>query len=599
MKNIIYTSQTRMGFDMDRLLKMGIDRAYVWVLAKNNECLDAPEVILSRLEQIAQKAKAAADKGLEIYPFFNTINHPEGNYQLPPRYRRQRNLDGTERSAFICFRDSVRQEEMIRFAEAAARLGFKRMAFDDDLRDAFCYCDEHLNGFEPFRGKSRPEIAEILNGVLDHPEHEQLRLDWYRYKYEGMKDYARRLERAIHSVNPACRIGLCTSAKRCQDFSGRSPWPWAQFFHTDDAPIFLRLAGECYFDDLLSLAQSTGWHEYFNYLYPKHVERMLEICSAPSISYRCPGTVIFETETAMAATAAEIVHWACVPDFDVTGLSDLTGPAKKAVAKIRSQVSHLPVSPLALYVGHELGAYTPPNICATYGVTDDPISAYNITSLVGLPIVPMPTIPADQPAIMCCGYISRNMIKEMDRFVTEGGAAILDATAAKGYRVYGGQAAFAIEGPVSRHRYELDPDGQRDDTIAECLPDVVHLISGVQKDAACWQGYDLDGNMTGFTTAILPHGKGKLVVLGYNLSRTRSTLVRPQWQQRMLKMLDMAGVTFPVYWSGPAAVQCFYYGDKVALANYNTNQVTGKLVVEAGSDKSIELGSLELKFVDL
>ena len=222
---MIFTPQTRLSFDTDHLLRMGITRADVVPFSTNNECLAEPDTIVSNLQELARKAEIAAKKGLEVYPFFVTINHPEGNYEIPSRYRRQQNLDGSERSAFICFRDTVRQEEIIRYAGKAAELGFKRIAFDDDLRDAFCYCNEHLNGFEPFRGKTRDEIGRILNDVLTHPEYEELRIQWYRYKYEGMKEYAIRMEQAVHSVNPYCRIGLCNSAKRCQDFSGRKLGP--------------------------------------------------------------------------------------------------------------------------------------------------------------------------------------------------------------------------------------------------------------------------------------------------------------------------------------------------------------------------------------
>ena len=239
---------------------MGISRAYVSPYKTNNQGLPEPDVIHSNLEELAGKAEKAKKKGLEVFPFFVTINHPEGNYELPPRYRRQRNPDGSERSAFICFRDKTRQEEMINFTKKAAQLGFERILFDDDLRDAFCYCDEHLNGFKGFQGKSRNEISTILNNTLTTPEYERLRIEWYNYKNDGMEEYANKLRQGIHSINPECRIGICNSAKRCHDFSGRNPKKWLRLFSSDTAPAFVRLCGECYDDDLMHLAQSTGWH---------------------------------------------------------------------------------------------------------------------------------------------------------------------------------------------------------------------------------------------------------------------------------------------------------------------------------------------------
>ena len=113
MPKIVYTSQSRLDFDIGHLIDIGILRAYVTPFTTNNECLAEPETILSNLEQLARKTEVAAKKGLEVCPFFITINHPEGNYEVPSRYRMQRNLDGTRRPAFVCFRDKVRQEEMI------------------------------------------------------------------------------------------------------------------------------------------------------------------------------------------------------------------------------------------------------------------------------------------------------------------------------------------------------------------------------------------------------------------------------------------------------------------------------------------------------
>jgi len=211
-----------MNFDVDELLSMGIKRAYVAPYTTNNENLRDPSITLRNLEWLREKSESCRERGLDVYPFFVTINHPEGNFQIPDRYRLQRNLDGSVRPEFICFRDKVRQAEMIQFSQKAAELGFARMMFDDDLRDAFCYCDEHLRDFSPFEGLSRSEIASILNGVLTDPRSESIRIAWYRYKREGMEEYAKRLERAVHAISPSCRIGICTSAKRCQDFSGRS-----------------------------------------------------------------------------------------------------------------------------------------------------------------------------------------------------------------------------------------------------------------------------------------------------------------------------------------------------------------------------------------
>ena len=570
--------QTWLNFDIDHLLADGMSSAYVGPFARNNEALAAPEVILANLRQLYEKSLQAAEKGLEVYPLFVTINHPEGNFEVPSRYRIQRNLDGSPRPEFICFRDAVRQAELIRFATYAAELGFGRIAFDDDLRDAFCYCDQHLAECSALSDKSRDEVAVILNDILDHPEGEELRLAWYHYKSAGMKDFALRLTQAVQQVNPDCQFGIFNSAKRCLDFSGRHPVEWLQLFDTKQAPAFVRLAGECYFDDVLHLAQSTGWHAYFNQVFDRKTERMLEITSAAAIEYRSPGTVSFEAEAVVAATGVQNVHCCWPEGFDSSTWNDANDRVQDRLSRIVAELPSAPTSPLSLYIGHQLGAYTPADVAGRYGASCDPLSAYNITSLVGLPITVIPTIDNSPSAVLCCSYISRQMIQEIDAYVSRGGVAILDATAARCYAVYGGQTSLALDGPRSGHRYEIGPSGERETLIAHCGTEMTFLVSARQV-AHEWVGYDLQDEPTGVTSAIVPRDAGRLILLGFDLSRSGPALIRPEWRRRLVELLSRAQVTLPVYWNGPVGVQCNWYETKAALINYNTNKVHGELVV--------------------
>lgn len=595
---LAFTSQTRLDFDCDRLLAMGVRRAYVTPFATNNESVGDVGRLLHNLELLAHKAKEASRLGLEVYPFFLTIYHPEGNYRLPSRYRPQSNMDGSPRPACVCFKDPVRQDEAIALAVRAAELGFARMAFDDDLRDAFCYCDAHLGGFAPFRDLTRQAIARILNDVFDHPEHEDLRRQWYAYKFEGMKDYAVRLEQAIHAANPQCRIGICTSAKRAHDFSGRSVWPWARLFHTEDAPVFVRLCGECYDDQLMHLAQSTGWHAYMDRCYPPQLERMAELTSVPAIGYRSPGTVLFEAQSVIASARVPAIHWCWTEEFAQTGLSSHIVDSHQALIHLHERVPSPPRASICLYIGQEAGPYTPPLEQVDYGQVHDPMTAYNITALTGVPIIPTPRIEADsQATVLCSAYMSREMIRALDDHMARGGVAILDAIAAQSYRIYGGAAQFRLDGPCSGHRYELAPGGEREDWITQCPPETIWLIH-VESPLAAWFGYDIEGNPTGCTTALLAQGQGILIVLGFDLGLIGQRLVRPQWRERMLEMLRMAGKKLPLWWSGPPAVQVIDYGSRQGLINYNTQPVRGCLIVNGAAGARLDLAPREIRILD-
>jgi hypothetical protein len=595
----IYTAQARLDFDIAYLLQMGIKRAYVTPFAKNNECFCEPEIILNNLEKLKKKADLALLKGLCVYPLFITIGHPEGNFAMPARYRQQQNLDGSLRPGFVCFSDAIRQSEMLRFIQKATELGFARIAFDDDLRDAFCYCDEHLNGFRFFREKPRDEIKKILNGVLTNSEYEKVRCRWYEYKYEGMKKFAHCIEKTVHGINPACQIGIFNSAKRCEDFSGRNPWRWASLFHTEQAPVFVRLCGECYDDQLMHLVQSTGWHDYSNQCYPAEIERMLEISSVSAINYRSPGAILLESAAVEAATGLREILWAWTDDYINSDMPRHVSSLKESVNSSEMHKNRR-VSPIAVYIGHELGPYTPPNISIDYGATHDPITAYNITSLVGLPTTVTPVIKSEFKVIICSAFISREMTDKIDEYIAGGGVCILDSVAAKCYRWYDGNVEFEINGPVSLARYEMSPDGQREDTIADCPADsIFHIKSLRESQKHCWTGYDVRDDIIGQTTVIKQYGKGSLIVLGYDLSRAGTVLIRPAWRQRLLKVLSMAGINLPTYWSGPVAVQLFLYDNIAAMVNYNANSVNGDLVINNKTNQNINLKPFSIKYVDI
>lgn len=239
----------------------------------------------------------------------------------------------------------------------------------------------------------------------------------------------------------------------------------------------------------------------------------------------------------------------------------------------------------------------PINVSGEYGASQDPLTAYNILSLIGLPVIAVPSINSRQPAIICSAFISRSMISGIDEYVSSGGVAVLDATAAKNYRQYGGLVKFEIEGPISLCRSEISPSGSTDSYIAHCPFDSVFSVSSRQSWKS-WNIKNTDGELTGTAISIIPHERGKLVILAYDLSRTRNTLVNPSWRNRVLEILNFCNIEFPVYWDGPVAVQCLNFDNKVLLINYNTNRVQGRLV--AGKKHyEITVDPLDLKWVTL
>jgi hypothetical protein len=297
----------------------------------------------------------------------------------------------------------------------------------------------------------------------------------------------------------------------------------------------------------------------------------------------------------VANTGISNIHWAWADEFGEMGLAEEVAQLKGELGKLAERVSAPSQAPLALLIGEELGPYTPTNISVPYGATHDPMSLYGSVALLGLPVTcnwqPEPT----QPAILCSAYISRKMIRQIDQYVSGGGVAVLDAIAARCYQAYGGKAPFSIEGPHASYAYELGPDGDRETMISRCPPDCIYRVEAANPRAA-WRGYQWDNTAVGQTSCVLSCGQGKLIVLGYDLSRTGTMLVVDAWRQRLLAMLAAADVAVPIYWSGPAGVQVIDAGNQVALVNYNTNPVTGDLKTSEDSQPAITIPGHEIVF---
>jgi hypothetical protein len=192
------------------------------------------------------------------------------------------------------------------------------------------------------------------------------------------------------------------------------------------------------------------------------------------------------------------------------------------------------------------------------------------------------------------------MTEKIDEYIAAGGVCILDSVAARCYSSYDGNVEFEISGPVSPARYEMSPDGQREDTIADCPGDsIFHIKDSREPQKHCWIGYDVRDDIIGQTTIIERYDKGSLIVLGYDLSRAGAVLIRPGWRQRLLKVLSMVGINLPAYWSGPVAVQLFLYDNIAAMVNYNANSVSGDIVVNNKANQNINLKPFSIKYVDV
>ena len=159
-------------------------------------------------------------------------------------------LNSNERicSGFICPTNEESTNIMTDFIREVAKLGPDIILFDDDLDYAThmgsigCYCDRHLKLISDRLGYeiSREELIQKV--TEDKPNY--IRTEWLKLMGETLENYARDVRRAVDSVNPEVRFGLCSVMSQW-GADGTTPEKLAKLFAGNTKP-FLRLIGAPY-----------------------------------------------------------------------------------------------------------------------------------------------------------------------------------------------------------------------------------------------------------------------------------------------------------------------------------------------------------------
>jgi len=135
------------------------------------------------------------------------------------------------------------EQNMIDFVRAGARL----ILLDDDLvlsvrPGLTCSCDKHLRLFAERTGRewTREEIRALFSGAPS-PE----RTAWMDLTGETVMDFCRRLRRAVDSVDPTVRMGLCASYTH-YDLDGFDMRELVRLLAGEGNRPYLRLSGATY-----------------------------------------------------------------------------------------------------------------------------------------------------------------------------------------------------------------------------------------------------------------------------------------------------------------------------------------------------------------
>lgn len=575
-----FGSQSRMHFDPRKLREAGVKEIYVTPFQANCESFQDVGTFRKNILFLKEKAEQLRAEWPDVRVAINmfTICHPEGNFRVPERFRPQQNLDGSLRPGFVCFLDRQRQKELLQMYRIIAEEGFDHVIIDDDFRDAFCFCNEHLQKFEPFRKRSRKEIISLFNNPLPSVEEIALRRQWLDFKREGLFSFARKIEGTLHAVNPRLRIGICISAKRCNDLSGRNTREWIALFDSVDAPVFVRLAGEHYTESVIGISQSIGWHQYYRALIPSGTEMMAEVTYVFPVSFKSPALIRLEI-AAHLASGEEKVLLAWTDDYQYNGGWKMLEESKKELEMIKQKSQK---------VTHSLGiaVYAPEN-CTEYMPLNEvekgePIRAYQGFALMGFPVKMVRCIEPSSRLTVLTGYLPEQVRDEIVNFLEQGGVLVIDGLAARSFQriVSSDIVDYDIGDQISGLRFEkVISTGETIDELAGFPPDAVYSLKVRENVQATTEViselYDVDNKLVGSGALIYRAMAGWVMVLAYDLSRVHYRVASDAYRMLFNTLFQKVGYQPEVQVHGDLFVQPLLFKSpqrRIILINYNSYQ---------------------------
>ena len=138
---------------------------------------------------------------------------------------------------------------------------------DDDFRslnhsDAFgCFCSLHARAVSEKLGREI-DSSQLLEAVTRNTEEGRaVRKAWLEVNFEGQSKAAARIEQAVHSVDPAVRIGLMNSGEAAHALQGRDMESLLRTFAGANRPLSRPLGGaysDCLHQDLIAVHQGMA-----------------------------------------------------------------------------------------------------------------------------------------------------------------------------------------------------------------------------------------------------------------------------------------------------------------------------------------------------
>ncbi len=238
------------------------------------------------------------------------------NHKGEPRsYDNYLNSNKKTCSGFICPTSEKAVKIMTDYMKSIAALSPDIILFDDDfdyathLQSIGCYCDRHLKLISERLGYeiSREELSEEVTKGKPN----KVRDEWYALMGESLEYYATEIRKAVDSVNPEIRFGLCSVMSNwCAD--GTTAEKLAKLLAGNTKPL-MRLTGAPYWALLWEKQNLQNIIEYSrrecSLIEDKNIEVISEGDVFPRPRHKIPANYLEIFDTALrAADCTDGIH---------------------------------------------------------------------------------------------------------------------------------------------------------------------------------------------------------------------------------------------------------------------------------------------------
>ena len=592
-KGVTHWSQSRLDFEPEKLHALGVRHIYAFPGYSAGDWFCDESTFISRLETLRRRREETENSfpDMQVHCFGITASHPEGQAQVPPIFQSQLDIDGNPREGFVCLRDLKYREVLLERYRNVARAGFRRVLFDDDLKDALCFCPLHIDRLSNFIGIefSLEDVAAAFRDPDASGASAEIRQRYIALCRETVLSLAMELEKAIHEISPTTRIGTCLQARRFQDLTGIVCTDIIDTFDTPEAPSFARLPGEHYSALPLDMAAGVGYHLYYDELLPARYERCWEATTVGSAPYQPKSSSqMLQEEQIAEALGVTPVLWAWPEDFERLHIwrGLLAGSPRDAEAASRSAGRDYLGLPVYLRTGlaHELSL--------EQHMTDGVIKGYQTVSLMGLPARLTSEVSSNDDTICLFGPQPQTVALEANSWLEEGRTLVADLPAVRGiFGRFEGVIDLSLKEPDARPHLEKNPQAHSYDTAVAGLPIGSVAVVGGENVKPLSVFCDASGNELGAGVSSVSVGNGELIILPFDLREATFRLGRFH-RDILLSQLPMFRSTSIPYVDGDAFLQMIVFQENremnAAIINYSDYPVSARLRT-LGTDQSIQV----------